>query len=68
MWLAIKRQIDNPDDVYRHGRWRGSLSSSGNGWLPEPTLAARLAGHDDEETAGEILECEASPASLICSQ
>jgi hypothetical protein len=31
----IKRQIDDPDDVYRHGRWQGSLSSSGNGWLAE---------------------------------
>ncbi len=31
----IKRQIDDPDDVYRHGRWRASLSSSGNGWLAE---------------------------------
>jgi hypothetical protein len=31
----IARQIRDPDDVYRHGRWRGSLSSSGNGWLAE---------------------------------
>lgn len=31
----LKRQIDDPDDVYRHGRWRASLSSSGNGWLAE---------------------------------
>jgi hypothetical protein len=31
----LERQIRDPDDVYRHGRWRGSLSSSGNGWLAE---------------------------------
>jgi hypothetical protein len=31
----MDRQIRDPDDVYRHGRWRGSLSSSGNGWLAE---------------------------------
>jgi hypothetical protein len=31
----LERQIDDPDDVYRHGRWQGSLSSSGNGWLAE---------------------------------
>lgn len=31
----LRRQIDNPRDAYRHGRWRRSLSSSGNGWLSE---------------------------------
>jgi hypothetical protein len=31
----LERQIDEPDDVYRHGRWQDSLSSSGNGWLAE---------------------------------
>ncbi|WAS99259.1 terpene cyclase [Nannocystis punicea] len=31
----LTRQIDDPDDVYRHGRWQASLSSSGNGWLAE---------------------------------
>ncbi|KIG19074.1 hypothetical protein DB30_05978 [Enhygromyxa salina] len=31
----LKRQITNPADVYRHGRWSASLSSSGNGWLAE---------------------------------
>src|SRR5690606_15219015 len=31
----LDRQIDDPDDVYRHGRWMASLSSSGNGWLAE---------------------------------
>lgn len=31
----LERQIDEPDDVYRHGRWQASLSSSGNGWLAE---------------------------------
>jgi hypothetical protein len=31
----LDRQIDDPADIYRHGRWRGSLSSSGNGWLAE---------------------------------
>lgn len=31
----IQLQIDDPDDVYRHGRWQDSLSSSGSGWLAE---------------------------------
>lgn len=31
----LARQIDAPQDVDRHGRWSGSLSSSGNGWLAE---------------------------------
>jgi hypothetical protein len=31
----IGRQIDDPSDVFRHGRWQDSLSSSGNGWLAE---------------------------------
>ncbi|PRP96274.1 terpene cyclase [Enhygromyxa salina] len=31
----LKRQINEPTDVYRHGRWSASLSSSGNGWLAE---------------------------------
>lgn len=31
----LELQIDDPDDVYRHGRWHASLSSSGNGWLAE---------------------------------
>lgn len=31
----LEQQIDDPDDVYRHGRWHASLSSSGNGWLAE---------------------------------
>lgn len=31
----LGRQVNDPTDIYRHGRWRGSLSSSGNGWLAE---------------------------------
>jgi hypothetical protein len=31
----LARQLDAPDDIDRHGRWGGSLSSSGNGWLAE---------------------------------
>ena len=31
----ISRQIDAPEDIYRHGRWADSLSSSGSGWLAE---------------------------------
>src|SRR5690606_12163654 len=31
----LERQIVDPDDVYHHGRWHASLSSSGNGWLAE---------------------------------
>ena len=31
----IGRQLRNRQDIYRHGRWRGAFSSSGNGWLSE---------------------------------
>jgi hypothetical protein len=31
----VKRQWARPEDAYRHGRWKGSLSSSGTGWLAE---------------------------------
>jgi hypothetical protein len=31
----LERQIDDPDDVYSHGRWQDSLSSSGSGWMAE---------------------------------
>ena len=31
----LKRQRRKPEDVYRYGRFQGSLSSSGNGWLAE---------------------------------
>jgi hypothetical protein len=31
----LGRQIRDAQDVYRYGRWRASLSSSGNGWLAE---------------------------------
>lgn len=31
----VNRQWRRPEDVYRHGRWKGSLSSSGTGWLAE---------------------------------
>jgi rhamnogalacturonyl hydrolase YesR len=31
----ITRQIVDPDDVYHHGRWQDSLSSSGSGWVAE---------------------------------
>jgi hypothetical protein len=31
----VGRQIRDAGDVYRYGRWRASLSSSGNGWLAE---------------------------------
>lgn len=31
----LSRQIRDSNDVYRYGRWQGSLSSSGNGWLAE---------------------------------
>lgn len=30
-----RRQLRNRRDIYRHGRWRGAFSSSGNGWLNE---------------------------------
>jgi hypothetical protein len=39
----LDRQIDDPDDVYHHGRWRASLSSSGNGWLAEVLSELYLA-------------------------
>jgi hypothetical protein len=31
----VGRQWRRPEDAYRHGRWKGSLSSSGTGWLAE---------------------------------
>jgi hypothetical protein len=31
----LGRQIRTSEDLYRRGRWRGSLSSSGVGWLAE---------------------------------
>lgn len=31
----LQRQRRKPEDIYRHGRWQRSLSSSGNGWLAE---------------------------------
>jgi rhamnogalacturonyl hydrolase YesR len=31
----IGKQRKKPEDIYRHGRWQGSLSSSGTGWLAE---------------------------------
>jgi len=31
----LGRQWKRPEDAYRHGRWKGSLSSSGTGWLAE---------------------------------
>lgn len=33
----LKRQWRRTEDIYRYGRWQGSLSSSGNGWLAEVT-------------------------------
>ncbi len=31
----LERQIHKPDDIYRHGRWTDSMSSSGSGWMAE---------------------------------
>ncbi|MEM9488226.1 MAG: terpene cyclase [Myxococcota bacterium] len=31
----LDRQLSDERDIYRHGRWRRALSSSGNGWLAE---------------------------------
>ncbi|MCC6551833.1 MAG: terpene cyclase [Polyangiaceae bacterium] len=31
----LEKQWQDPADVYRFGRWQGSLSSSGTGWLAE---------------------------------
>lgn len=38
----LGRQIRDPSDVYRAGRWKGALSSSGNGWLAEVTSEVYL--------------------------
>lgn len=40
----LDRQISAPEDVDRHGRWAGSLSSSGNGWLAEVLSILYLDG------------------------
>ena len=47
----LERQIDDPDDVYRHGRWHDSLSSSGNGWLAEVLSALYLDCPDSDPDA-----------------
>jgi len=44
----LARQIHDPDDVYRHGRWPASLSSSGAGWLAEVLSELYLDCRDDE--------------------
>lgn len=46
----LERQINEPGDPYRHGRWSASLSSSGNGWLAEvlSTLYLDCAKRDGE--------------------
>jgi len=31
----LGKQRKKPEDIYRNGRWQGSLSSSGTGWLAE---------------------------------
>jgi hypothetical protein len=41
-------QIDDPADVYRHGRWQASLSSSGSGWLAEVLSVLYLECPDDD--------------------
>lgn len=46
----LRRQIDNPRDVYRHGRWRRSLSASGNGWLAE--VLSELYLHCERQRMG----------------
>ncbi|MBI2390833.1 MAG: terpene cyclase [Deltaproteobacteria bacterium] len=38
----LSRQIRDPSDAYRAGRWKGALSSSGNGWLAEVTSEVYL--------------------------
>lgn len=45
----LARQIVEPGDVYRHGRWPDSLSSSGMGWLAE--VLATLHGDCREDEA-----------------
>lgn len=42
----LKRQWKNPEDAYRHGRWQGSLSSSGSGWLAEVLSEVYLRCHE----------------------
>ena len=44
----LERQIDAPDDAYSDGRWSGSLSSSGNGWLAEVLSELYLDCPDDD--------------------
>jgi hypothetical protein len=38
----LARQWRDAADVYRYGRWKGSLSSSGTGWLAEVTSEVYL--------------------------
>jgi hypothetical protein len=46
----LGRQIDAPAELERHGRWSGSLSSSGNGWLAE-VLATLYLDCEDLDSA-----------------
>lgn len=56
----LGRQIDEPTDIYRHGRWRGSLSSSGNGWLAEVMAEVYLYC-----SKNSLPDCEPFKAAII---
>jgi hypothetical protein len=52
----LERQIDAPEQVYSHGRWSASLSSSGNGWLAE-VLATLYLDCANSNEASDIERC-----------
>lgn len=53
----LARQIRDPDDVHRHGRWPASLSSSGAGWLAEVMSVLYLdRREDDPDRAARLYE------------
>src|SRR5690606_8981896 len=53
--LLLARQIRDPDDAYRHGRWPASQTSSGAGWLAEVFAALYRDARPDESERRERL-------------
>ncbi|WP_152629910.1 terpene cyclase [Haliangium ochraceum] len=58
----LERQIDDREDVHRFGRWKRSLSSSGNGWLAEVMSELYLYCERDDVRVGD---CEPFKAAVV---
>ena len=64
----LDRQLGNRRDVYRHGRWRRSLSSSGNGWLDEVISEIHLHCRENHMTRCERFEEAIIPVTRLLMQ